>query len=130
MVLDSVKRFINEESVFICHSISCIFLVKYCVKNNIKIGKAIFVAGFNHYLGLDEDFDEVNCTMYTNRCNEFLTLCKERICFYSKNDPYVKLEKLQEFAKLVLAKEVIVENAGHFNIKAGYKTFPEILKYV
>ena len=41
MVLNSVKRFINEESVFICHSIGCVFLVKYCIKNNIKIGKAL-----------------------------------------------------------------------------------------
>ena len=35
MVLNSVKRFINEESIFFCHSISCVFLVKYCIENNI-----------------------------------------------------------------------------------------------
>ena len=130
MVLNSVKRFITKDSVFFCHSISCIFLVKYCVRNNINIGKAVFVSGFNHYLGLDEEFDDVNCTMFTNRCGEFEKLCKERICYYSKNDPYVKLEKLQEFAKLVKAKDVVVENAGHFNKAAGYTKFPDLLKYV
>lgn len=88
------------------------------------------MSGFNHYLGLDEDFDEVNCTMYTNRCSEFEKLCKERICFYSKNDPYVKLEKLQEFAKLVCAKEVVVENAGHFNKAAGFLKFERILDFI
>lgn len=130
MVLNSVKRFINEESVFICHSISCIFLVKYCIRNNIKIGKAIFVSGFNNYLGLDEDFDAVNCTMYTTRISEFKNLCKNRICFYSKTDPYVKLEKLEEFINLIAAQPVMIENAGHFNKNAGYTTFEEILKYL
>lgn len=130
MVLDSVKRFINEESVFFCHSISCIFLVKYCIKNNIKIGKAVLVSGFNHYLGLDEDYDEVNCTMYTNRASEFVGLCKERICFYSENDPYVKLNKLKEFANLIDAKVVLTKDAGHFNKAAGYTQFKELLNYV
>lgn len=130
MVLDSVKRFITPDSVFFSHSISCIFLVKYCVKNNIKIGRAVFVSGFNHYLGLDEDFDEVNCTMFTNRCKEFPQLCDQRICFYSKNDPYVRLEKLQEFAKLVDAEEVVVEDAGHFNKNAGYAKFERMLNYL
>ena len=130
MVLDSVKRFINEGSVFFCHSISCIFLVKYCVKNNIKIGKAVFVSGFNHYLGLDEDFDEVNCTMYTNRVDEFKNLCKERICYFSKSDPYVKYEKLKEFAKQVGAKEIEIDDAGHFNETADYTKFEDLLQYI
>lgn len=130
MVLNSVKRFINKDSVFFCHSISCIFLVKYCVRNNVKIGKAIFVSGFNQYLGLPEDFDDVNCTMYTNRCGEFVPLCKSRVCVYSHNDPYVKLEKLEEFAKLVDAKTMVIKDGGHFNKAAGYTKFPELLKLI
>ena len=130
MVLNSQKRFITEDSVFFCHSISCIFLIKYCVKNNIKIGKAIFVSGFNNYLVLDEDFDAVNCTMFTTRIEEFKKLCNERICYYSKNDPYIKLEKLEEFANLIDAKKICVDNAGHFNEKAGYTHFDDLLKYV
>lgn len=88
------------------------------------------MSGFNHYLGLDEDFDEVNCTMYTNRCEEFKALCKERICYYSTNDPYVKLEKLEEFAKIISAKECVFANAGHFNANAGYTKFEELLQYI
>lgn len=130
MVLNSVKRFITPDSVFFCHSISCVFLVKYCVKNNIKIGKAIFVSGFNQYLGLNEDYDDVNCTMFTNRCGEFKNLCSTRICYYSKNDPYVKLEKLEEFASLVDGEKIIIENGGHFNKAAGYLKFNEILKHI
>ncbi len=130
LVLDSVKRFITEESVFFCHSISCIFLVKYCIKNNIKIGRAVLVSGFNHYLGLDEDYDDVNCTMYTNYASKFKDLCKERVCYLAKNDPYVKFDKLKEFANLIDAKEIVSNNAGHFNKDSGFAEFEDLLKYV
>lgn len=130
MVLDSVKRFITPESVFFCHSIACIFLVKYCIRNNIKIGKAIFVSGFNHYLGLDESFDDVNCSMYTTRCAEFEKLCKGRFCFYAENDPYVEFAKLKEFANLINAKEFVSKTAGHFNQSSGYTKFMDLLQFV
>lgn len=130
MVLDSVKRFINEDSVFFCHSISCIFLAKYLIRNNLKVGKVIFVSGFNQYLGLDEEFDDVNCTMYTNRLSEFKSHAKEVYCYYSKTDPYVRFEKLKEFADAVQGEQICVDNAGHFNQSAGYTTFEELLKYV
>lgn len=129
MVLNSVKRFINEESVFFCHSISCIFLVKYLIKNNLKIGKAIFVSGFNNCLGLGDEFDYVNCTMYTNRLNEFEHHAKERVCYYSTNDPYVRLDKLKEFASLIKAKEICDSSSGHYNTAAGYTKFEDLLKY-
>ncbi len=130
MVLNSQKRFINEETVFFCHSISCIFLIKYCIRNNLKIGKAVFVSGFNHYFGIDENFDDVNCTMYTTQIKQFKNLCNEIICYYSNNDPYVKLEKLKEFAKSLNAKEIVVENAGHFNTASGYREFKDLLKHI
>ncbi len=130
MVLNSVKRFINEDSVFFCHSISCIFLVKYCIKNNLKIGRAILVSGFNQYLGLNEEYDDVNCTMYTNRLEEFKKLCKDRICYYATNDPYVRYDKLSEFAEKLDAKKVISDTSGHFNADSGYTEFKELLQYV
>lgn len=130
MVLNSVKRFINEDSVFFCHSISCVFLAKYLIKNDLKVKRVVFVAGFNQYLNLDEDFDEVNCTMYTTRLSEFKSHATETYCYYSKTDPYVKFEKLKEFADLVEGKQICIGEAGHFNKAAGYTTFPELLKYI
>ena len=88
------------------------------------------MSGFNHYLGLDEDYDEVNCTMYTNRCVEFKNLCKERVCYYSKNDPFVRFDKLDEFANLIDAKKIVSDTAGHFNKSAGYSEFNELLSYI
>ena len=130
IVLNSVKRFINEDSVFFCHSISCIFLVKYCIENNIKIGKAFMVSGFNQYLGLNEEYDTVNCTMYTNRIKEFKEKCVERTCFYSDNDPYVPFDKLQSFVKDIEAKGILIKGAMHLNAEAGYTMFENLLQYI
>ena len=47
-VLDQAKKHINDESVFICHSSAPIFLIKYCLTNNLKIGKLISVCGLKY----------------------------------------------------------------------------------
>ena len=126
-MLNKVKDKINEESVFVCHSIGCVFLAKYCITNNIKIGKCVFVSGCNNYFNLEE-FDKLNKSMFTDEIDKFINLCKERVCFYSKDDPYIKFSALQDFAKSIKAKEIVYENAGHFNEKAGYTKFEDILK--
>ncbi|MBQ8424470.1 MAG: alpha/beta hydrolase [Clostridia bacterium] len=126
-VLDKVKDKINNESVFVCHSIGCVFLAKYCLSNNIRIGKCIFVSGCNNYYFL-EDFDKINKFMYTDEINKFINLCNERICIYSKDDPYIKIDALESFAQSINAKKIIYEKAGHFNEKAGYTEFEDLLK--
>ena len=128
-VLDKYKDKITSETVFICHSIGCIFLIKYCIFNKIKIDKAIFVSGCNNYY-FDPKFDEINKDMYTDRISEFKNYCDNVICFYSKDDPYIKFNQLQIFANSVHAIHKIYEHAGHFNEKAGYKKFEDILPYI
>lgn len=128
-ILNKYKDKITKETIFICHSIGCIFLAKYCIYNKIKIGKAIFVSGCNNYYFIPK-FDEINRYMYTDKILEFKNFCKDVICFMSKDDPYITFDKLQEFAYSVNGKMIIKESAGHFNEKAGYKEFPELLKYI
>lgn len=128
-VLNQYKDKINNETVFICHSIGCVFLAKYCINYKCKIGKAIFVSGCNNHFFIPE-FDKINKYMYTDNLVEFEKYCKDVVCFYSKNDPYIPLNKLIEFADLVNAEHVVYENAGHFNEKAGFITFEDILKYL
>lgn len=128
-VLDQVKDKINEESIFICHSIGCVFLAKYCINNNLKIEKCIFVSGCNNYFSL-ENFDKINKDMYTDEIYKFIDLCNKRICIYSKDDPYLKIDALENFAKAIKAETYIYENAGHFNENAGYTTFEDLLKLI
>ncbi len=128
-VLDRVKDKITKESVLVCHSIGCVFLAKYCIENNLKIGKVIFVSGCNNYYSL-EDFDKLNKFMYTDKINNFINLCNDRICIYSKDDPYIKSEALEDFAKSIGARTIIYEHAGHFNEMSGFVTFSELLNLI
>lgn len=129
-VLTCAKDKITEESVFICHSSAPIFLIKYCLTNNVKIGKLIAVSGANNFKVGVPEFDDINKFMFVDDVSNFKNLCKERICFYAKNDPYIKLEALQDFARSIEAKELVYDNAGHFNASAGYTEFKDILKYL
>ena len=68
--------------------------------------------------------------MFTNEIEKFINLCSERICIYSKDDPYIKLNALQDFAKSIKAKEIVYKHSGHFNEKAGYTKFEDLLKLI
>jgi len=129
-VLEKAKNKISKESVFICHSIAPIFLIKYCLYNNINIAKLISVSGANNFLTNNKEFDDINKSMFVNDTKEFINRCSERICFYSKNDPYISFKALQDFAKSIKAKEIVLDNAGHFNSESGYNKFEDILKYL
>ena len=58
------KLTMNENTIIIAHSIAPIFVCKYLITNKIKVKKLIFVCGFNNYLGINEEYDNVNKSMY------------------------------------------------------------------
>ena len=125
-VLDKVRDKITPESVFVCHSIASVFLVKYCIVNNLHIKKLISVSGANNFSVGIKEFDDINKSMFIDDVSNFKNLCPERICYFSENDPYVKLQDLESFADSISAKKVVYKNAGHFNEKAGYTKFEDL----
>lgn len=124
------KLDINENTIIIAHSIAPIFLCKYLITNNIKVKKLIFVCGFNNYLGINSDFDAVNKPMFINNFDDVKQYCKDIVCYYSDNDPYVKYEAEKEFADKLTNKQYIIKNGGHINAESGYTKFEEILKEI
>ena len=118
---------INENTTIIAHSIAPIFVSKFLVENKVKVKKLIFVCGFNNYLGLNEEYDAVNGSMYFNELVEIKKYAKDIICYYSDNDPYVKFEVEKEFADSIATEQHIVKGAGHINAETGYTKFEEIL---
>lgn len=119
---------ITEDTTFITHSLGGIFIVKFLIENKIKVDKIIVVAGFNH-LKFEDDM-KLYESFYREDVSLITKYCKERICIYSDNDPYVPLDDAEKFAEEISAIKVLIPNAGHFNEKAGYKEFKEILKYI
>lgn len=118
---------INENTTIIAHSIAPIFISKFLVKNKIKVKKLIFVCGFNNYLGINEEYDAVNNSMYFDKLEDVKQYANDIICFYSDNDPYVKYEVEKEFADTIATEQILLNNAGHINAESGYTKFNEIL---
>ncbi len=122
--------YITEETTFITHSLGGIFLLKFLIENKIKVKKIITVAGFNNI-----QFDKDNSLydsfyMLDEKLTKICELCDEIVCIYSDNDPYIPMEKAEFFADRIKGKKVLINNAGHFNEKYGYKEFKEILEYI
>ena len=121
---------IHENTTMIAHSIAPVFVAKFLVQHQIKVKKLIFVCGFNNYLGIDEEYDAVNKSMYFDNLAEVKNYADEIICFYSDNDPYVKQEAEKAFADTIATEQVFMPNAGHINRESGYDTFEEIVDYL
>ena len=121
---------LNENTIIFAHSIAPIFVCKFLVENKISVKRLVFVCGFNNYFGIDEEYDTVNESMYFNNLKDIKKYCKDIICFYTKNDPYVKYEKEKEFADTITDKQIIIEDGGHLNTDSGYQEFKELLKYI
>jgi len=62
---------VNEETVIFAHSIAPVFIAKFLVNNKIKVKRVIFVCGFNNYLGINEEYDTVNKSMYFDNLNNY-----------------------------------------------------------
>jgi len=121
---------INENTTIIGHSIAPIFISKFLVENKVKVKKLIFVCGFNNYLGINEEYDAVNESMYFDNLKDVKKYANEIICFYSDNDPYVKYEKEKEFADTIATEKVMLKGAGHINAETGFDTFEDIVAYL
>lgn len=121
---------IHENTTIIAHSIAPVFVAKFLVENKVKIKKLISVCGFNNYIGIDEEYDEVNKTMYFDNLQEVKQYANEIICFYSDNDPYVKQEAEKEFVETIATEQILIPKAGHINSESGYDTFEEIVSYL
>ena len=121
---------INENTTIIAHSIAPVFISKFLILNKVKVKKLIFVCGFNNYFGINEEYDNVNGSMYFDNLQDVKQYANEIICFYSDNDPYVKYEVEKEFADTVATEQILMPNAGHINKEIRYDTFEEIVNYL
>ena len=131
MISEYVKLgLINENTTIYAHSIAPVFVSKFLVNNKIKIKRLVSVCGFNNYLGINAEYDNVNETMYFENLKDVKNYCDEIICYYSKNDPYVKYEVEKEFADTIATKQIVIEDGGHLNSESGYTEFEELLKWI
>lgn len=129
-VFDSDSEFVDEETIFIAHSLGPAFVLSILEKMNHKIKGCFFVSGFiGGPIGIPE-IDELNKS-FTQKDFDFSKIksnCKFFKTYCSDNDPYIPLKKLKEFS-FKLDKELeIIPGAGHLNEVAGYLKFEKLLR--
>jgi len=127
-VLKNYEQDIDENTIFIGHSLGGVFALRVLeqLKHSIK---AVFLVGtpigirpilnFNR----DSNFGGFNFDWAIIK-----TQAKYFTVYHSNNDPYVSLGNGEQLVKELGVELSFIPNAGHFNAKAGYLSFPDLLK--
>lgn len=121
---------INEKTTIFGHSIAPIFICHFLIENKLRVKKLVFVCGFNNYLGINDEYDDVNKSMYFEDIERIHNYCDDIVCLYTNNDPYVRYDVEKEFADAVSDIQVVVEDGGHLNSESGYIRFEKLLDYI
>lgn len=127
-VMNAYKGYIGKETSFIGHSLAPAFIIDYLLDNSLSVKNLYFAAPFYGLINIP-DFDQVNKPFFTYKdLKRVKNLAQSITCFISTSDPYVPNELSVELADKIGAKKVFVNNAGHFNLAAGYTHFEQLLE--
>ena len=129
-VFDKYRNYLNEDTIIVGHSLGGVFTLRVLEKLEQPI-KAVFLTGtpigvkpITYYdrdvsfSGFDFDWENIK-----NKAKHFSV-------FQSDNDPFVSLGNGEQLAINLGVKFTFIPNAGHFNKKAGYLKFPDLLKEI
>ncbi|MFA5000069.1 MAG: alpha/beta fold hydrolase [Patescibacteria group bacterium] len=127
----------DEHTYFVGHSMGCQAIARYIeiIPKGIKIGGAVFVAGFFKRLTNLEDEDMVRSVadewLRTPLNLEIVAKhIKKSIAVFSDNDPYVPIDNKDDFLNFLHSKIIIEHSMGHFSGSTGVKELPVVLKSV
>jgi hypothetical protein len=125
-VLKDYDQYINNDTIFIGHSLGGIFTLRLLEKFKNPIKAAFFVGtpiGIRPILNYDRDssFSGFDFDWESIRKN-----AEHFVVFQSDDDPYVSLGNGEQLAKNLNTQLDFVPNAGHFNKRAGYLKFEKL----
>lgn len=126
-VLKNYEQHINEDTILIGHSLGGLFTLRILEKINHPVKAAFFVGtpiGIGQILNYERDnsFGGFSFDWTTIKAN-----ARSFVVFHSDNDPHVSLDNGEELSKKLGVELSFVPNAGHFNKRAGYTKFDELL---
>lgn len=133
-ILNDYKKFINEETIIVAHSIGNEFIIKYLTENNLKVDLYIGLAGFADVFEHDgrEELNRAVKEFLINRneIDSFSKLTNKRFAIYSDNDHIVPFEVLEQYPKTINATPFLIKGIGHMGKKSGLETIPEVLEII
>jgi len=125
----------DEETFLVGHSMGCQTIIRYLesLPENIKIGGAVFVAGFldcltnmsavenkiaEPWLKTPIDFDSVKSHLKTSTA------------IFSDDDPFVPLDEQNNFRDQLGSKIIVKTSAGHFSEETKTTELPIVLEEI
>ena len=135
-----VVRKPDKDTYFVGHSMGCQTIARYLesLPEKVKVGGAVFVAGFFKRLtGLEDDEETQSIRRHWLEAPLDLEKVKKHlkhsVAIFSDNDPYVPMDNQDGFRDKLGSKIIIQHNMGHFSgpsdgIKELPVVFEELLK--
>jgi hypothetical protein len=123
----------DENTFFVGHSIGCQTILRYLetLPEGVKIGGAVFIAGWYNVRNIDTEEDRaiVGPWVNTPRNDDKIKRALNRgVVFLSDDDPYVAPENAQAWQEKAGVEMVMISGKGHFNEEAGVRELPEALE--
>lgn len=121
----------NEETYFVGHSIGCQTILRYLEKQNVKVGGAVFVAGWFNLENLEDEESKAIARPWIETsidAEKIKQVLPKSVLLISDNDPYGALEENKaKFAELG-AEIIVMPKAGHITGEDGFDKLPEVLE--
>ena len=118
----------DEETVFVTHSVGCIFIAHYLAINNKKALGLIACSGYNEFHDDPTPMYALNKPFYIE--SERLACLKEnvkvRINYVGDNDPYINRKYFEKYSNGTFSEMRLIHNGGHLNADA--QLLEDILK--
>ena len=128
---------VDDQTFFVGHSMGCQTIARYLedLPEGIKIGGAVFVAGFFKRLSNLEDDDVVRSVsqewlqtpLNLEKVKSHLDKC---VAIFSDNDPYVPIDNQEEYKEKLGAKIIVEHEKGHFSGSTGTTELPLALESI
>ena len=121
----------DEQAYFIGHSIGCQTIARYLesLPEGVKVGGAVFVAGFfKHLTGLEDDPDVQETDKHWLGTPIELQKVKSHlpksVAIFSDDDPWVPLDNQDDFREKLGAEIIIEHRQRHFSGSGGTTELP------
>ncbi len=123
----------DENIYFVGHSMGCQTIARYLetVPESVKVGGAIFVAGFFKSLTLEKDSEKEIADAWLKTPIDLIKIksrLPKSVAIFSDNDPWVPLDNENDFRDKLDSKIITEHNKGHFSGSDGTKELPIILE--
>ena len=129
-VLKGYENKVNEDTLLIGHSLGGIFTLRILERLNDPVRGAFLIGtpiGVRPILNYDRDSEFSGFDFNWEKIKQN---AKHFVVFQSDDDPYVGLDNGKQLANKLGVELNFVPNAGHFNKKAGYTKFSQLLEQI